>query len=423
MIGQWIGRIDGQLPATLRIETEDRGFEIIGRAYLFHDHPSLPGYLFDINIPKGQNLHTRLNTVYLYPSGGIMSAEERQSAEEHIAANHGRTMPPYLDVEFSIVGGDLIVSWTDPEPETAVRSKPRRLLRLMQKQSVEEKPKSGSIVLKLSDPNGASNLTPRPDIASWDQFRHWATGQHPRHYIFRGQRQPFKLATTFHRTWRKNLHQWITQDIELLFGSVAENLKYPLQLGNLQHNAAIWSILQHHGYPTPMLDWSYSPFVAAYFAFQEAVNSNASPRIYILDRTAWVNRYGKSGFIVDAAPNQLVVVETMPVGNPRHLPQQAISTVTNIADVEAFIREREEADGVRYLTVCDLPISNRPQIMRELELMGITYGSLFPGLDGTCRDMRDRLFTPPYVDLGFRISSCTGLSTIRAGKIIYLVQS
>jgi hypothetical protein len=37
--------------------------------------------------------------------------------------------------------------------------------------------------------------------------------------------------------------------------------------------------------------------------------------------------------------------------------------------------------------------------MRELELMGITYGSLFPGLDGICRDMRDRLFTPPeHVD-------------------------
>ena len=384
------------MPATLRIETEDRGFGLLGRAYLFYDNPDLPGYLFDINLPKGQRLRTRLTTIYLYPTGGIMSAQDRQAAEAYLSTNYGSPMPPHLDVEFSVVGSDLIVAWAGPEPDGPEKPSPvKGLLRLVHAQPADETLQRGNITLRLSDPAGATVLTPRPDLVSWDQFRHWAAGRHPRHYIFRGQRKPFKLATTFHRTWRKNLNQWITQDIELLFGSVAETLKYPLQLGNLQHNAAIWSILQHHGYPTPMLDWSYSPFVAAYFAFQEEVDENVPPRIYIFDRVAWINKYGKAGFIVDAAPNQLVVVETMPVGNPRHSPQQAISTVTNVADVEAFIREREEADGVRYLTACDLPIGSRTQIMRELELMGITYGSLFPGLDGICKDMRDRLFTPP----------------------------
>jgi hypothetical protein len=396
MIGQWIGKVEGETPGTLRIETEDRGFGLIGRAYLFYDDPNLPGYLFDINLPKGQPLRARLVTIYLYPAGGIMSMQDRQGAEAYLVSNHGGAMPSHLDVEFSLVGSDLIVAWALPGPVSAEKpGRVKRFLKLVQKQTTDEEPHQGNVTLRLSDPTGASDLMARTDLVSWDQFRHWAAGQHPRNYIFRGQRQPFKLATTFHRTWRKNLNQWITQDIDLLFGSVAETLKYPLQLGNFQHNAAIWSILQHHGYPTPMLDWSYSPFVAAYFAFQEEVEVNVSPRIYIFDRVAWNNKYGKANFIVDAAPNQLVVVETMPVGNPRHSPQQALSTVTNIADVEAYIREREEADGARYLTACDLPISSRPQIMRELELMGITYGSLFPGLDGICRDMRDRLFTPP----------------------------
>jgi len=27
--------------------------------------------------------------------------------------------------------------------------------------------------------------------------------------------------------------------------------------------------------------------------------------------------------------------------------------------------------------------------------MGITFGSLFPGLDGICKDLKDRLFAEP----------------------------
>lgn len=85
----------------------------------------------------------------------------------------------------------------------------------------------------------------------------------------------------------------------------------------------------------------------------------------------------------------------MAVGNPRYAPQQALAAVSNVTDIEAFIRKREQLDSRTYLDICDLAPVEGPRIMRELELMGITYGSLFPGLDGICRDLKERLFAEP----------------------------
>lgn len=373
MIGQWIAEIQEDIPASVRIDLEDRGEVFVGHAYVFYPGAQLPGFLFEIRLPKAPPHHTNVATIYLYQSGGVMTSADREVAEQRLAQTLGAPPPPALNVEFFVEGSNLRVDWAAAS---------------------DGDDRHGSAIFTKSDAEGDSELVSRPDLTTWDQFRQWAVSQRPRTYIFRGQRHPTKLVSTFHRTWRKDLSTWISDDVSRLFGAVAERLNYPFQMGNLHHNAAIWSILQHHGYPTPMLDWTFSPFVAAYFAFQDA-GEDTAPRIYIFDQARWNERYGKAQFFVDAAPNQLVVIESMQMANPRHGPQQAISTVTNVADVEGFIRRREQEDGVTYLTVCDLPVASQPQIMRELELMGITYGSLFPGLDGICRDMRDRLFANP----------------------------
>jgi hypothetical protein len=75
------------------------------------------------------------------------------------------------------------------------------------------------------------------------------------------------------------------------------------------------------------------------------------------------------------------------------IPQQAISSVTNVDDVESFIRLIENIRKTTYLQVIDLPVRDRPSIMRELAMMGITAGSLLPGLDGTCEALKERFFS------------------------------
>jgi hypothetical protein len=77
------------------------------------------------------------------------------------------------------------------------------------------------------------------------------------------------------------------------------------------------------------------------------------------------------------------------------VPQQALSSVTNVDDIETYIREREKETSKTYLQVVDLPASDRTKVMRELSLMGITAGSMFPGLDGACEELRERFFSVP----------------------------
>jgi hypothetical protein len=66
--------------------------------------------------------------------------------------------------------------------------------------------------------------------------------------------------------------------------------------------------------------------------------------------------------------------------------------MSNIDDIESHIQTTEKHVGATFLEVIDLPASERYRIMGELALMGVTAGSLFPGLDGACESLREQNF-------------------------------
>ncbi|MGY4501998.1 hypothetical protein ACVWYH_005955 [Bradyrhizobium sp. GM24.11] len=48
----------------------------------------------------------------------------------------------------------------------------------------------------------------------------------------------------------------------------------------VQPHYAYMAYLRHHGFPSPLLDWSGSPYVAAYFAFAEPAGENVAIYVY-----------------------------------------------------------------------------------------------------------------------------------------------
>lgn len=85
-------------------------------------------------------------------------------------------------------------------------------------------------------------------------------------------------------------------------------------------------------------------------------------------------------------------MEFIAINNPRLVPQQAISTVSNIDDIEAYILERECETKVKFLEAIDIPANEREKAMMDLRFMGITAGSMFPGIVGVCEELRERNF-------------------------------
>jgi hypothetical protein len=80
--------------------------------------------------------------------------------------------------------------------------------------------------------------------------------------------------------------------------------------------------------------------------------------------------------------------------NLRALPQQSVNVFSNLVDIEGFFDAAENLGNCTYLRRIDIPATDREQAMHELATMGVTAASLFPGVEGVCRTLAERLFPP-----------------------------
>jgi hypothetical protein len=254
---------------------------------------------------------------------------------------------------------------------------------------------SGDAELRRSSAGEPSLLESVP--LDWGKFKEFVGKMDGTRYLFRGQCAPWRLRTAFHRRGRANLLRFISEDIPALHRYLSVRTRHIFDLSKPEENGAFFNLVQHHGYPTPLLDWTYSPYVAAFFAYRNApdlcptqTGPDARVRILVLDATWRSDIVQQSN--VDRPFPHFSVGDFIAIENERVIPQQSVSTITNVDDVETFVKSVEAEKGKKYLYALDLPLSQRNEVYRELNYMGVTAGSMFPGLDGACEDLKERNF-------------------------------
>lgn len=147
-----------------------------------------------------------------------------------------------------------------------------------------------------------------------------------------------------------------------------------------------WSWLalaQHHGLATRLLDWSYNPQVALYFAVRQPESAS--------DSAVWC--YKPS----DTAPTASEIERPYAAASivffePPHVSPR-ISVQSGCFTSHPIDRPDQPWDGVLVQLV--IPKAARAQVRRELFRVGVHEQGLFPDLDGLARQTNWRYATYP----------------------------
>lgn len=256
--------------------------------------------------------------------------------------------------------------------------------------------------------NHIDGLIPSCRVDSWEKFdevvKHYCENDVEGDYVFRGQKHyQWQLQPTLDRLSKGSIRQEIAE-------KQLTNFKLSIR-GRLSDKSVLdkpnelWALGQHHGLATPLLDWSASPYVSLFFAFEgeddptwvddEGGPNNFSRIIFILNKTFIQDIDGDDNF-------KPVIIEPSIDDHGRLVNQAGLFTIAPYSEtlesslISALTDTGIDIDDPQQVAeyICRIHIPNsstvRLSCLKKLRKMNIHHASLFPdliGASGFCNDL------------------------------------
>lgn len=237
-------------------------------------------------------------------------------------------------------------------------------------------------------------------------------------YIWRGQRDAaWQLLPTLYRLLKaEGLDRYaatLARDAQLKEFKLAARGRRGQNPPALATEDEWWALGQHHGLATPLLDWTTSPFVAAFFAFSETSAPTGGQRAVFALHAPSLERWATQKADEEKARRrqrqrdikegrvQLGLLEHAGLRLPDPLPELRLITplmdenarlvsqggqftfLDSLVPLEEWIATHHpEDDEAHVLAKILLPDSLRDECLASLNRMNINYSSLFPDLTG-----------------------------------------
>ncbi len=247
------------------------------------------------------------------------------------------------------------------------------------------------------------------EIGSWQEFYTIVAGPEFRNWAFRGQSDAtWPLLSSLSRyltAYGVHRDAWSGQE-ERIWRIFRRKAHLFLDHIPADNDAFQWlALMQHHGAPTRLVDFTWSPFVAAFFALERATADAAvwavfvpalwrsSRKIHFPQKAARLSPADLSLRNPDAYDG-LYLRNTVPfvssgepmVMNQRLIAQSGTFLVPGVLDrpIDAIVAEYEAPSVVKFVLKTSLL---RDEAMLALYTMNVTNATLFPDLGGLAKSL------------------------------------